>query len=545
MGSQCTTDVLILLVGCKYTNFLYLRKVMPEISENSRRIARNTVLLYFRMLLLMCIGLFTSRVVLNSLGVEDYGIYGAVGGVVMLFTIVTNSVSQSVSRYITWNLGRCPADDMSAKDSVLHRVFSTAVLMQLIFCGLLLVLTETAGLWWVNTKMNIPPDRYPAANWVLQCSMGVLMVNLLSVPFNSSIISHERMDIFAWVSLGEALLKLGVALLIFFSPVDKLKLYATLMLAVAILVRMCYGLICHRLFPETRGKVVFDRKLLHEMTGFAGWAVLGSSTYVVNTQGVTQLVNVFFGVAVNAARSVAMQVENIVKQFSNNIITALNPQITKSLASADKGYCFELAGKGIKYTGLILLLLGIPIFLETPELLRLWLKNVPEGSIVFTRLTVICIFVDTLFNPLVTIIQADGRIKGFYIITALVSLLCFSLSWVAFAAGAPAYVSYIFYALVYLLLDILRIIYARRLAGMPFLPLLKDSLLPVMLAGLLGASLPVLLHFTLPVGAWRVLAVLMATLLCFLPACWFIALTGGERQFALRAICRNKSRSDE
>ena len=547
MGSQCTTDVLILPVVCKDTNFLYLRKIMPEISENSTRIARNTILLYFRMLLLMCIGLFTSRVVLNSLGVDDFGIYGAVGGVVMLFTVVTNSVSQSISRYITWHLGLGqtaskrafsqvpnPSGDslpQAGKDDNLHRVFSTAVLMQLIFCALLLILTETAGLWWVNNKMSIPADRYSAANWVLQCSMGVLMVNLVSVPFNATIISHERMDVFAWISIGEAVLKLAVALLIFFSPVDKLKLYAVLLLAVALLVRFTYGAVCRRLFDETRGRVVFDMKLLKEMTSFASWNVLGSSTYVVNTQGVTQLVNVFFGVAVNAARSVAFQVENIIKQFVNNLLTAINPQITKSLASSNKAYCFELVGKGVKYSGLILLALGIPLVLEAPELLRLWLKNVPAGSVVFTRLTLICVFAETLFSTLLVLIQADGRIKGYYLVTSAIALLCFALSWAAFAAGFPAYVSYILYALVFLLIDVVRLIYARRLTGLPVWPFAKESLLPVICVGVLGSILPVAAHFLLPQGGLRLLVVLLAELISLPALCWFLAFTPGERSY--------------
>ena len=502
---------------------------MPQISENSSRIARNTVLLYFRMLLLMLIGLFTSRVVLNTLGIDDYGIYGAVGGVIMLFTVVTNSVSTSISRFLAWHLGH--GDKAPDAVPALHKVFSTAVIMQLLLCVLLLILTETAGLWWLNTKMNIPLDRYPAANWVLQCSMGVLMINLVSVPFNATIISHERMDVFAWVSLGEAVLKLGVALSLFFSGVDKLKLYAALMLAVALLVRLAYGIVCGRLFPETRGRIVFDGKLLRQMMSFSGWSVLGSSTQVVNTQGVTQLVNIFFGVAVNAARSVALQVENIFKQFINNFLTAINPQITKTWALSDKRYCFQLVGKGVKYSGLIFLFLAIPVFLETPELLRLWLKHYPDGSVVFTRLTLICIMADTLFNPLMVLIQAEGRIKRYYLVASVVSLLCFFGSWAAYKAGMPAYVSYILYALVYVLIDILRMYSARKYTGIPLWPLIKESLLPVTIVALLGSVLPLSVHFLLAPGVIRVLLVLVAECVALPVVCWRMALTPGEKSF--------------
>ncbi len=509
----------------KDTKFLYLRKMMPQISENSSRIARNTILLYFRMLLLMVIGLFTSSVVLNALGIEDYGIYGAVGGVVMLFTVVTNSVSNSISRFLSWHLGH------DGGGAMLHKVFSTAVIMQLLLCVVLLLITETAGLWWLNNKMNIPAERMGAAGWVLQCSMGVLMINLVSVPFNACIISHERMDVFAWVSIGEAVLKLGVALLLLFSGLDKLKLYAVLMLGVALLVRLAYGIICRRLFPETRGKVVFDGKLLGQMAGFSGWSVLGSSTQVVNTQGVTQLVNFFFGVAVNAARSVAMQVENIFKQFINNFLTAINPQITKTWAIQDKKYCFQLVGKGVKYIGLIFLVLGIPVFLETPELLRLWLRKYPDGTVIFTRLTLLCILADTLFNPLMVLIQAEGRIKHYYLVTSAVSLICFSGSWVAYACGQPAFVSYLFYALVYLLIDVARLYYARRYTGIPLRALAGEALLPVAFVAFGGSALPLLVHFVMAPGIWRMLVVVIAEVITLPLVCWRVALTPGEKAF--------------
>ena len=527
---------------------------MPPISENSRRIAKNTVLLYFRMLLLMFIGLFTSRVVLKALGVEDYGVYGAVGGLVMLFTVVTNSVSQSISRYITWHLGvryrqtavgtpenlgksrpdLCPPDAANR----LHRVFSTAVVMQLLFCVLLLILTETLGLWWLNGHMNIPADRYGAAHWVLQCSMGVLMVNLLSVPFNATIISHERMDVFAWISIAEALLKLGVALLLVLSPADKLVTYAVLMLGVAVLVRMAYGITCRRLFPETRGRMVFDGKLLKEMTAFAGWNVLGSGAYIVNTQGINQLVNIFFGVALNGARLVATQVENIIKQFVSNFLTALNPQITKSYAAGDKSYSFELVNKGIKFSGLILTLIGIPLVLEAPTLLRLWLGDVPDFAVSFTRLTVLCILADMLFNPLVTLIQADGRVKGYYLVSSAVALLAFAASWIAFKAGAPAEISYLFFAAVYFVVDVIKVLYARKLSGYSAERLFEEALGPVVAVAILASALPLSLHFIVHAPGWRLLAVFAVTVLFFPEFCWRYALTSGEREFVLRKTGR-------
>ncbi|MBQ9463407.1 MAG: hypothetical protein IJU68_07110 [Bacteroidales bacterium] len=485
------------------------------------------------MLLLMCIGLFTSRVVLQALGIEDYGVYGAVGGLVMLFTVLTNSVSQSISRYITWHLGT----GSTGKDT-LHRVFSTAVLMQFGFCLLLLILTETLGIWWLEHKMNIPVGRTEVAHWVLQCSMAVLMVNLLSVPFNATIISHERMDVFAWISIGEALLKLAVALLLMLSPSDKLKTYAVLMLVVAVLVRLAYGITCRRLFPETRGKTCFDRSLLKEMTSFAGWNMLGSGAYIVNTQGINQLVNIFFGVAVNGARLVALQVENIIKQFITNFLTALNPQITKSYASGSRDYSFRLVGKGVKISGLILTAIGIPLLLEAPVLLQLWLGKVPEYAVIFTRLTLFCIMADLLFNPLLTLIQADGRVKGYYLVSSAVALLVFVLSWLAFRAGAGAYVPYLFFVAVYLLVDAIKVLYAKRLTGYPVGMLFKEALLPVTLVLLLSATVPCLCHYLIMSPLWRLAAVFAAELMLMPAACWLFALTDGEKEFCMRKIGR-------
>lgn len=501
------------------------------VSENSRRIARNTLLLYFRMLLLMFIGLFTSRVVLKSLGVDDYGVYGAVGGIVAMFTVITTSISQSISRYLTVELGR---SDMAR----LKRVFSTAVSMQILFCAVILVLTETLGLWWLNSHMNIPDGRLEAANWVLQCSMGVLMVNLLSVPFNATIIAHERMDAFACISILEAVLKLAVALLLLASGGDKLIIYAALMLAVALVVRMTYGLYCRRHFSESRGRLVFDRQLLAEMTGFAGWNVLGSGSYLFNTQGVNLVANYFFGVGVNAARLVASQVENIVKQFVSNFLTALNPQITKSYATGQKDYCFELVSKGVKFSCLVMLVFLVPVTLEAPALLHLWLGEVPEFAVTFVRLTLFCLMADMMFNPLLTLILADGRIKRYYIVSSAVAILVFALSWLVFALGAQAYWSYVIFALVYCAVDVVKLISAKRLAGFPAGRFLKETVLGVLAVAVISLAVATLCRILVPAGSWRLPAVLAAGWLSLCLSAYSIALTGGEKEFLFHKVAR-------
>ncbi|MCQ2144066.1 MAG: lipopolysaccharide biosynthesis protein, partial [Bacteroidales bacterium] len=334
------------------------------------------------MLLLMLIGLFTSRIILKNLGADDYGIYNAVGGLVLIFTSVTASISTVISRFVTVGL----AEGDSAK---LKRIFSTSVVVQLILFGLLLLLIETVGVWFLNTRMDIPEGRMAAANIVLQCSAGTLLFQMLSVPFNAVIIAHERMNAFALLSILEGVLKISVAILIMLSPTDKLVLYAILMLVVSAIVRTSYATYCHRQFSETHSGLTFDRSLVKEMARFSGWNFLGASAQVFSPQGITLLTNIFFGVAMNAARAVALQVDNIVKQFAINVIIAINPQITKSYVSGSRDYSYSLMCKACKYSVLIILLFLIPLFFEADVLLDLWLDEVPEHAALFTRLTVI------------------------------------------------------------------------------------------------------------------------------------------------------------
>lgn len=501
-----------------------------QLSENSRRLARNTLLLYFRMFLLLLIGLFTSRVVLRTLGVDDYGVYNVVGGVVTVFTFLTNSISAAISRYLAVGLGK-------GDPARLQRIFSTGVLIQLGLSLLLVLLTETVGLWWLNHRLIIPDGRLEAARWVLHCSLGVLVVTLLAVPYNAAIIAHERMSAFALISLGEALLKLGVALLLFFSPFDKLISYAVLMLAVAVLVRSAYGLYCRRFFAETRGPLVYDGALTREMTAFAGWSFFGSSGYVLNTQGAGQIVNLFFGVAVNAARGVALQIENTVKQFVSNFLTALNPQITKSWAAGEREYCFELVRKGAKYAWLVILACFIPVFGEAEWLLGIWLgpDKVPPYAPAFVRLALVGLLVDLAGNSLHTLVQATGRVRRFYLVTGLTSYLGLPLTWLCFRLGMGPSLAYVVFIAVYLAVFVERMLLVRQLTAFPLRPYLQLLALLVMTSAF-SLVFPLLALSFDWAPLWRLLfgALLgWATLAHFT---WHYLLTPGEQGWILQKL---------
>ena len=502
-------------------------------SEDSKRIARNTLLLYVRMLLLLFIGLFTSRVVLAALGETDYGVYNAVGGMVTVFTFLTASISSAISRFLAFELGN------GGDATRMRKLFSAGIAIQLVFALVLVILAETAGLWFLHHRMNIPDGRMGAAEIVLQCSLVALVIQLLAIPYNAAIIAREKMSAFAFISLLEAGLKLAVALMVKYCLNDRLVLYAFLMAAVALVVRMSYGYYCRRHFPESRGKLIVDRSLLREIFSFSGWNFFGSSSYVLNTQGVTILVNIFFGVALNAARGVALQIENIAKQFVSNFLTAINPQITKSWASGNRDYCFSLVAKGVKFSLLVILAFFLPLYFEAECALDLWLAKVPAHSADFVRLALVGLLVDMVGNPLLTLILATGKVRNYYLLTGLTSYLCLPLAWLAFKLGAPVEWSYVSFILIYLIVLLERFVMARRIASFPLGKFFR-SLAPMLQVFALAFALAFMAHLLMPQGILRLLLVCTVSWLALLGFTCLLALTPGERAFLTRKLGRHR-----
>lgn len=520
-----------------------------HISEDSRRVAKNTLFLYFRMFILMAIGVVTSRVILKSLGVESYGIYNAVAGVVVMFTLLSNSIAQAISRFITFELGR--ADSLSDGRSRLREIFSASVWVQAALSLLLIILVNTAGLWFLYNKMAIPDGRLSEALGVMELSVVSLIINLFAVPYNATIIAHERMDAFAWISLLEAVLKLGVALAIWLCPSDRLVVYAVLMAAVSLLVRSAYAAFCRRRFPESRvrpGKDRPSRGVFREMAGFAGWNFFGSSAYVINTQGMNLLTNVFFGVTANAARGVATTVEGMVKQFATNFLTAVNPQITKSFAAGKQDYSFVLATKASRYTYIILLLFVLPILFEADWLLELWLDVVPPQSAEFVKLALLGVMVDMVFNPLLTLELAYGKIRNYYIATGLVSYLALPAAWLLFRfTSLSASATYLVFIATYVVVDVLRLLFVVRQVHFPAARFLFDILVRCGAVTLVSMALTtaVSLYFPAASPRWlRFLAVISTSTAAIALSTWCFAMTKGEKAFftgKLKTLLRNKS----
>ena len=319
---------------------------------------------------MMLVSLFTSRVVLNTLGVEDYGIYNVVGGVVSMFSIISSSLSEAISRFIVVELAKGDFEK-------LRKTFSASVTIQLIMSLIIVILIESAGVWFLNAKMVIPAERLEAANWVLQFSIVTFVINLISVPYNATIIAHERMSAFAYISIMEVVCKLVIVYLIKISPIDRLVFYAILMCAVSVLVRLVYGRYCKKHFAECKFSFRFDKDLLKRMFSFAGWNFIGVATAVLRDQGGNILINLFGGPAVNAAHGIAARVNSAVTGFVKNFMVAVNPQITKSYASGEHDYMMNLIFRSARFSFYMLLFISLPILADTHYILSLWLGMVP------------------------------------------------------------------------------------------------------------------------------------------------------------------------
>ena len=502
-------------------------------SDNNTRIAKNTLLLYVRMLFTMAVSLFTSRVILNTLGVEDYGINNVVGGIVTMFSVLSGSLSASISRFITFELGK-------GNLQRLKTIFSTGVNIQLGMSILVVVVAEAVGIWFLNTKMNIPAERMNAANWVFQCAILTFVLNLLSVPYNAAIIAHEKMSAFAYISVVEVSLKLIIVYMLMISPFDRLETYAVLLLLVGAVIRFIYGYYCKRHFEECTYHFVIDKPVLKEMTGFAGWNFLGNGAYMLNTQGVNILMNLYFGVAANAARGVATQVDATLKQFVNNFTTAVNPQITKSYAQGDLDYMHKLVCRSAKFSAFLMMFFAVPIILETNTILTIWLKMVPDYAVIFLQWIIISSFVDTvLANSLVTSMFATGNIKRYQVIVTTVGCLVFPFSWIAFKLGYPPEISYILYFVIYTILLGVRLYLLKDMVKLPVMMYVRDVLYRVL--PVIGISFisPMIIRFSMQEGWKRLVLLSVVSTIVTAIVEFQIGLTKNERKFIIDRINNN------
>ena len=464
---------------------------MDRKSSQTRRIARNTLMLYVRMLVLMLVGLYTSRVVLDALGENDFGIYDVVGGVVAMFTIISGSLNSAISRFITFELGKTDGQR-------LNKVYSTAVLIQLVIAAVVVSVAEPVGLWFISNEMTIDPSRIPAARTVLHFSLASFVINMMSVPQMASITAHEKMSAYAYIGLLDGFLRLGAAVLISRSSSDRLVLYAALMTMTVLLVRMAYGLYCRRYFPECRFRMVRDLSLVREMFSFAGWNFIGVSAGVLRDQGGKILINIFTGPAVNAARGVALQLSGAVQGFVTNFMTAVNPQITKSYAAGDREYMYFLISKSSRMSYYLLFVLALPVLFNTGYLLDLWLKDVPSHSELFVQLFLVFTLSESLSNPLITAQLATGNIRNYQLVVGGLQLLNIPLSYVFLKLGAVPEVTVMVAVTISQICLFARLFMLRGMIGLPAGDFLKKVYLNVIAVSAAALVVPLAADTALP-----------------------------------------------
>lgn len=498
---------------------------MQNSQQNNKRIAKNTLLLYFRMLLLMVVSLYTSRVTLAALGVEDYGIYNVVGGVVAMFTILSGSLSSAVSRFITFELGR---GDMER----LKVVFSSSVNIQIGLAIAIFLLAEIGGVWFLNCKMNISPERMVAANWVLQCSILTFIVNLISIPYNAAIIAHEKMSAFAYISILDAIMKLLIVYLLYVFLFDRLIIYAILLCTEAVLLRLIYGIYCKRNFEECTYHFVYDKDVVKSMATFSGWNFIGVSSAVLRDQGVNVVINLFCGAAVNAARGISTQVNSAVHGFVTNFMTAMNPQITKSYASGDRDYMFFLIFQGSRLSFYMLLFLSLPVILEAETFLRIWLNEVPEHTTLFVQLILLFGMEEAISTPLITVMLATGDIKKYQIIVGGLQMLNFPISYLLLEIGLFPESTLIVSILIGQCCMAARLYLLKKMIELPVAAFLKQVYLNIVEVCIVASVIPVILHCAMSDGWLRFFVVIAISLTCSSISIFFVGCSRKEREFA-------------
>ncbi|MFQ2478247.1 oligosaccharide flippase family protein [Aeromonas caviae] len=401
-------------------------------SKNNLRIVKNTMFLYFRMLLTLGVTLYTSRVVLNNLGVEDFGIYNVVGGIVTMMAFLSGAMSSATQRFLSFELGK--------KDTVqLHNVFKMSINIHWLIIFIVVLIAETLGLWFVNTQLVISSERLMAANWVYQCALFSFCCTVLGVPYNAAIIAHEKMSAFAYISIVDVLLKLIVVFWLAAHDGDKLQFYALLLSFVSVLILACYYGYARWQFAVTRFSWYWSTELFKTLFSYTGWNLFGNLAAVATNQGVNILLNLFFGATVNAARAIAFQVNSAITGFVTSLQMAINPQIVKSYASDNHVYMHQLIMSGSKYAFFLLYALALPILLQTDTVLTLWLVNPPDYTALFCQLILVDALLTSLSGSLMASVQATGNIKRYQAVIGGILLLNLPVSYLFLSNGGGAH----------------------------------------------------------------------------------------------------------
>lgn len=483
----------------------------------------------------MAVSLYTSRVVLNTLGVEDYGIYNVVGGFVAMFGFLNSAMATATQRFLSFEIGR--KDDIQ-----LSNVFSMSINIHFIIAFIILLFAETVGLWFLNTQLTIPPERMEAAQWVYQFSILAMMVSIVSVPYNALIIAREKMGVFAGISILEVTLKLLIVFLLQLLSFDKLKLYAVLIFGLSLFIRIIYGVYCKRKFKESKFRLFWDPFLFKQLLSHVGWMLFGTTTNMLSGQGVNVLMNIFFGVTINAARGIAYQLYGAVSSFVQNFMIAVNPQIIKSYAQEQFQDMYNLVFRSSKFSFFLMFYIALPVLLLTGTILEWWLKLVPENAVIFTQLVVIDLFFTVLFTPMGTVSQATGRIKPYQLTISIGFLLVFLLTYLFFKLGYPSYFAFIILIAISFVGLFARLAILKYQISFPVRRYFKEILLKIVFVVLVSVPIPVVLKFYIANSISQFLIVLVATILSTTIGIWLVGIDKTEKIFVLNKAIQLKNK---
>ena len=498
---------------------------------SNKRIAKNTILLYIRMFIILIISLYTSRVILSVLGADDFGIYNVVGGVVVLFSFLTNAMTSSTQRFLNYNLG---LND----ETKTHKVFNTALITHFTIFILVLVLAETIGLWFVNTQLNIPADRSTAMLWVYQMSVITTLINIMVIPYRASIIATEKMAIFAYISILETCLKLIIVLILPHIAGDKLIVYVVLLSLISILNFIIYEEVCRRKLSFTRLDLQWDKAQYKEQISFSGWYLLGGCAMVSSKQGSNILINIFFSVAVNASVGIANQVRNAVYGFITSFQTAFNPPIVKLYAAGEFDELLKLIYRSSRFSYFLLFVLSFPIILFCKEILSMWLVDVPEYAVIFTQLVMMESFTEALSSPLWTAIGATGKVQKYQLYVSLIILLSLPLILISFRLGANPIIAFLINLIISVTALLYRFLYIKRYISYSFHDYFKQVIFPCLKITLISIPVPLILKYYFCESTISTLLILASTIFITMITIYLVGLNKNERLFIRNNIAK-------
>lgn len=498
-------------------------------TADNKRIAKNTIYLYLRTFVSMVVTLYTSRKVLEVLGVEDFGILGVVGGVMVLFSFLSNSMSIATQRFLTFELGKKDNGDF-------QKVFSMTCIIHILLALIFVFLSETIGLWIVNNYLNIPFERMTAANVVYQISVISTAISVLQIPYNAAVVSYERMHVYAYVGLGESVFKLLVVYLLIISPADKLITYSMLLLVIKIIGCSIYRIYCNKKLPDCHIILRWDRGLFKSIAGFTGWNVLGTVAITVKDQTTNIFLNIFGGPVFNAAMSVSSQVSVAINNLTGGFQSAVNPQLTKNYASGDGGATCHLLCKSSKISFFLMLIVALPVLFEIDYILGLWLVEVPPMASLFTRLVILEGLLNTLAGPMAITLLATGRIKWYQILISVILLLSVPINYILFKAGYHIATPLVVSIVLVILGNILRAIFCHYMFGLSLKMYLREVILPIAGVCLLSPLPVVAIIHSLDQSFLRLLACTIVSVCTVVMLCYSIGLTRSERHFVQNIV---------